>query len=349
MNIFRLHIIITLLAVNFINNSLGFLEPKQKRCEIERVKKMLGYVCTNLGLSEIPTYLKSSTEVLDISQNRIKDLRRDSFDTLLDLKFLYLQENVIRSIQDDTFAKLTDLEALDLSGNGIMKIPTEIFFLPRLRNLYLADNVITTFDNIPKTIIAPLQKLSLAKNKLLEIPKELGILPELYHLNISSNPLSFLKPEQFSPFCHLREVNISDSQMDSCDCENVVKYLTLKRQVDIFMFYCDAIPANCKRRGYEFNFTKIETSDYELCLSIRKQVIEHENAQLTWGIIGIAVFGFLFFFISCLYCIHRRNVRQMRRKTLNNVNAKPKIVVKSSDAEESQTSPDKLLINKTNV
>lgn len=127
---------------------------------------------------------------------------------MLDLKFLYLQENVIRSIQDDTFAKLTDLEALDLSGNGIMKIPTEIFLLPRLRNLYLADNVITSFDNIPKTIIAPLQKLSLARNKLLEIPKELGILPELYHLNISSNPLSFLKPEQFSPFCHLREVNI---------------------------------------------------------------------------------------------------------------------------------------------
>jgi hypothetical protein len=313
--------------------------------------------------------------VLDISQNRIKDLRRDSFAGLLDLKFLYLQENVIRFIEDDTFAKLTDLEALDLSGNGIMKIPTEIFLLPRLRNLYLADNVITSFENIPKTIIAPLQKLSLAKNKLLEIPKELGILPELFHLNLSSNPLTLLKPQQFSPFCHLREVNISDSQMDSCDCENVAQYLTVRRQVDIFSFYCDAIPMSkhysyyfysflfmtlihassclildCKRRGYDFNFNTTETTDYELCLTIRKQVIEHEQAQMTWGIIGVAVFGFLFFFISCLYCIHRRNVRQMRRKSINNTAVKPKIVVNSTEPEEAQTiSPEKLLIKKSNV
>lgn len=349
MNSLRAWIVFTFLAAN-LNCSLGFLEPKARRCELERVKKMIGYVCAKLELSEVPTYLKTSTEVLDISQNRIKDLRRDSFNGLLDLKFLYLQENIIRFIEEDTFAKLTDLEALDLSGNGLMHIPTEIFNLPRLRNLYLADNYFKSFDNIPKMIIAPLQKLSLANNKLLEIPPEFGILPELFHLNISSNPLRDLKPEQFSPFCHLREVNISNSAMASCDCEKVRRFLLYKREIDIFMFYCDAIPADCKRRGYDFNTTLIETADYEKCLSIRKQVIEHEQAQMTWGIIGIAVFGFLFFFISCLYCIHRRNVRQMRRKSVNNTATKPKIVVQSTEAVETPSnSPDKLLINKTNV
>jgi Leucine-rich repeat (LRR) protein len=162
---------------------------------------------------------------------------------LLDLKYLYLQDNVIRHIEDNTFAKLTDLEVLDLSGNGLMVIPTEVFMLPRLRNLYLADNYFKSFENIPKNIIAPLQKLSLANNKLFEIPKELGILPDLFHLNISLNPLRDLKIEQFSPFCHLREVNISNSEMRPCDCEKVRQFLVYKRDVDIFSFYCDAIPA----------------------------------------------------------------------------------------------------------
>lgn len=65
MNSFRVRVIITLLAVNFFSSGLGFLEPKVRRCEIERVKKMLGYVCSNLGLSDVPTYLKTSTEVSD--------------------------------------------------------------------------------------------------------------------------------------------------------------------------------------------------------------------------------------------------------------------------------------------
>lgn len=182
-------------------------------------------------------------KVLDISQNRIKDLRRDSFESLLDLIYLYLQENRIRSIEDETFSRLKSLEVLDLSGNGLIHVPPEIFKLPRLRNLYLADNSFRSFENIPKPIIAPLQKLSLAKNSLDAIPIELGILPELVQLNLSSNPLRDLTPQQFSPFCHLKQVNISDSRLAKCDCEKVVQFLIRRRNVDIFSFYCDASSA----------------------------------------------------------------------------------------------------------
>lgn len=43
--------------------------------------------------------------------------------------------------------------------------------------------------------------------------------------------------------------------MDSCDCENVAQYLTLKRQVDIFMFYCDGIPASKLIYFFTLKFT----------------------------------------------------------------------------------------------
>lgn len=181
-----------------------------------------------------------SFQVLDISSNHIKNLFRTSFEPYLELKFLYLQENRIRDIEDETFAKLEDLEAIDLSGNGLIHVPPELFNLPRLRNLYLADNSFRSFDNIPNPIIAPLQKLDLSRNNLDKIPKEIGILSELYHLNISSNPLRDLTPQQFSPFCHLKEVNISDSRLRNmnCDCIKITNFLTRKRDLNIFSFYC---------------------------------------------------------------------------------------------------------------
>ncbi|XP_070499318.1 peroxidasin homolog pxn-1-like [Chironomus tepperi] len=353
MNSFIVWITFSLLIINITSTDAFARDPsKPVGCELERVKKMVGYVCTNLNLDKIPKNLKSSTEVLDISHNHIKNLLRTSFEPYLDLKFLYLQENRIRDIEDETFSKLEDLEALDLSGNGLIHIPPEIFKLPRLRNLYIADNSFRSFDNIPSPIIAPLQKLDLSRNNLERIPKEIGILPDLYHLNISSNPLRDLTPQQFSPFCHLKEVNISDSRLKTmrCDCEKVTRFLERKRDIYIFSFYCDGNSAECR---FE-NSTFTETDDYEKCMSIRRQVLEHETAQVTWSIIGLSVLGFLIIFIGCLYCIHRRNVNQMRKKAkINNPAVKPKMTAANNNdpaSDESTTgSPEKLLIKRSDV
>jgi len=353
MNSFISWITFSLLIIN-INNIDAFARDPSKSvgCELERVNRMVGYVCTNLNLDKIPKNLKSSTEVLDISHNHIKNLYRTSFEPYLDLRFLYLQENRIRDIEDETFAKLEDLEAINLSGNGLIHIPPEIFTLPRLRNVYLADNSFRSFENIQSPIIAPLQKLDLSRNNMDKIPKELGILPNLVFLNISSNPLRDLTPQQFSPFCHLNEVNITDSRLKNmkCDCEKVTRFLVRKRDIEIFSFYCDGNSAECRFDNSSF----IETDDYEKCMSIRREVIEHETAKVTWSIIGFSVLGFLIIFIGCLYCIHRRNVNQMRKKIMiNNASVKPKMTEASNRdpvSDESITgSPEKLLIKRSDV
>ena len=100
--------------------------------------------------------------------------------------------------------------------------------------------------------------------------------------------------------------------------------------------------------------TFVETKDYEICMNIRKTVKEHKKAQLTWGIIGLSVIAFLVIFIGCLYCLHRRNVRQIsRRAKLNNPNVKTINVVKQLDAAEPtdsvHASPEKLLIKRSDV
>lgn len=49
--------------------SLGLINDEtkvQKSCTVERVYKMVGYVCSNLNLKEIPQHLRSG---LEVSQN----------------------------------------------------------------------------------------------------------------------------------------------------------------------------------------------------------------------------------------------------------------------------------------
>lgn len=181
-----------------------------------------------------------------MSQNRIRELTRESFSSLTDLRYLYIFDNMLNHIEDDTFVKLTNLEALDLSGNGLLDVPPEIFNLPFLRNLYLADNSFGDrgFDKlqtVPKPIKAPLKILSIANNRLFKIP-DFGILPELFKLNISSNPMRDLISQQFSPFCHMKEIDLNNTAMEKCRCEEVTRFLLKKRDAYLLSsFYCDVI------------------------------------------------------------------------------------------------------------
>jgi Leucine-rich repeat (LRR) protein len=156
------------------------------------------------------------------------------------VKFIYLQYNILSHVEKGTFSQLKKLEVLDLSENALRDVPAEIFHLPLLRSLYLERNVFSmeSFNKIPNPIQAPLKKLNIANNNLNLIPPQFGILPDLNHLNISGNRMIDLTPQQFSPFCNLKEVDLNNTAMDKCRCVDVVDFLTGKRDVDISSFYC---------------------------------------------------------------------------------------------------------------
>lgn len=191
------------------------------------------------------THESFSLQVLDLSQNRIRDITRESFGSLTDLKYLYIFDNMLNHIDDDAFSQLVNLEALDLSGNGLLEVPPEIFSLPLLRNLYLADNSFgdrgfESLQRVAKPMKAPLKILSIANNRLFKMP-DFGILPELYKLNLSSNILRDLTPQQFSPFCNIKEVDLNNTQMEKCRCDEVSRFLFKKREAYLLSsFYCDA-------------------------------------------------------------------------------------------------------------
>lgn len=141
-------------------------------------------------------------------------------------------------IEKETFSDLKKLEVLDLSENAIRELPAEIFDLPLLRHLYLERNNIVSFDNIPKPVKAPLKKLNLANNYLESIPHQFGILPDLHHLNISSNYMRDLTPQQFSPFCNLKEVDLNNTSMHKCRCLEIYDFLTITRHIETATYPC---------------------------------------------------------------------------------------------------------------
>lgn len=145
---------------------------------------------------------------------------------------------------------LKKLEVLDLSKNVLGRVPAEVFNLPMLRNLYLERNNFDShaFESIPNPAIAPLRKINLADNNLNSIPHQLGILPDLFHLNISSNRMRDLIPQQFSPFCNLKEVDLNNTQMEKCQCMEVMDFLTVNRNFSLissFLFCKTKIEGKC--------------------------------------------------------------------------------------------------------
>lgn len=159
---------------------------------------------------------------------------------------------MITLIEEDSFAELKYLEALDLSNNNLIEVPAHIFNLPLLRNLYMSDmhfgdRGFATLENINKPMKAPLNVLSIANLRLERIP-EFGVLPYLYRLNISHNPMSQLVPQQFSPFCHLKEIDyygIGRTEKDRCRCEAATRFLLKNRDAELLtQYYCDEISSS---------------------------------------------------------------------------------------------------------
>ncbi|XP_059613901.1 leucine-rich repeat and immunoglobulin-like domain-containing nogo receptor-interacting protein 1 [Phlebotomus argentipes] len=286
-----------------------------KRCNLERVFKRIGYNCAKLDLKEIPQYLKTSMEILDASYNRIRDLSPQSFNRYTDLQYLYLAENMIQTIEPGTFALLKNLEAVDLAYNALTTIPAELFSLPLLRNLYIYSNNLyelkADLEALEKPITAPLQLINIADCRLNAVP-DFGILPDLWHLNISSNPLQQIQPQQFSPLCNLKTVDLNNTKMSPCACQQTTFYMR-KRSIAIKngMFNCDSSAEELIYCPDVVNSTR-EAADYDECNAVREVKVLNEQATSSWMIVALSILGCLVAFILLLCICHRRNKKSAK-------------------------------------
>lgn len=295
-------------------------DQPRKRCGYTTAYRMRAADCRQLDLRHIPSSLKSNIEVLDVTDNKIRELHNTSFINYPSLRFLYLSDNSIYDIEAGALDPLPDLEVLDLTMNVLHYVPEAINSLPVLRKLMLGGNALreVTFTQTLPSI----EFLSLSSNKLKSLPV-LSALPGLVQLNMSNNNLKSIDIHKVAPMCRLKLLDLRKNnrlfQNEYCNCQLFTKW-TESRSIELF-----PEPAElCK--GLREGSTTIEdpatcfTNETQLLLeeserisrACETKVLEYGSGPLrlarsvVWTLAGLSICVVILVCVFSLYCIRKR-------------------------------------------
>ena len=174
--------------------------------------------------------LGDSLITLDLSRNQLISIDSDVFNSLLNLKSLYLHKNQFTWLNATLFSQLKSLKVLYLHENLITQIDSSQFDgLNNLQNLYLSNNRLT---HIPMGTLSGLNQLIwlyLNGNFFGSIDSTMfqGLfsLKELY---LYDNRIVHVEPESFNDLAELRILDLNKNQL-SCLMKGTFNRLTKLR------------------------------------------------------------------------------------------------------------------------
>ncbi|XP_054899216.1 reticulon-4 receptor-like 2 isoform X2 [Poeciliopsis prolifica] len=145
--------------------------------------------CRSQGLDQVPAGVSHGTWLLDLSGNRVREVRSDSFVGLWSLKFLLMSNNSIHAVHPQF------LERLDLSFNRLRWLPQDFtLHLTSLQELRLDHNLMQHVDSSSLRNCDNLRKLDLSYNRIRTIDtKAFHSLSRLRLLHLEGNKLNVLK------------------------------------------------------------------------------------------------------------------------------------------------------------
>ncbi|XP_072026333.1 uncharacterized protein [Amphiura filiformis] len=145
---------------------------------------------SNNRLSILPAELLQNTpiSIFDVSSNRIKKKKNDTFNDIWSLEYLHLHHNRIRSIANHAFRTLNSLSYIDLEANDLRSIRYQFANVSSLTTLILNKNRLRHFapDALAGTSV---NVLILDTNLLTTLDESvLHYIPRLMHLTLHTNP-----------------------------------------------------------------------------------------------------------------------------------------------------------------
>uniref|UniRef100_A0A3B5K715 Adhesion molecule with Ig like domain 3 n=1 Tax=Takifugu rubripes TaxID=31033 RepID=A0A3B5K715_TAKRU len=180
--------------------------------------------CNGLGLDLLPVGMPVSGVTLDLSHNRLTQLKRGSFQGLSRLKALNLAHNQLCVIQPGAFQNVsgTRLVHLDLSSNQLQVLERHYFSdLPGLEELLLFNNRIVHVESRALAVLARLRKLYLSHNHITDFPffSLQQNQPHLSLLDLSSNRLPKLPLQDLAdlPLSIQKGLYLHNNSL-LCDC-----------------------------------------------------------------------------------------------------------------------------------
>uniref|UniRef100_A0A670YIW6 Slit guidance ligand 3 n=1 Tax=Pseudonaja textilis TaxID=8673 RepID=A0A670YIW6_PSETE len=166
--------------------------PEKCRCEGTFVD------CSNQKLTRLPSHLPEYTTDLRLHDNDISILEATGiFKKLSSLRKINLSNNKIKEIREGTFDGAAGVQELMLTGNQLESVHGRMFRgLTGLKTLMLRSNMISCVNNDTFTGLSSVRLLSLYDNRITTItPGAFNTLVSLSTINLLSNP--------FNCNCHL--------------------------------------------------------------------------------------------------------------------------------------------------
>lgn len=182
-----------LLRPTQINGSICFSQTPSAEIQCLCASDLVS--CAAQGLEQVPQAIPLFAVILDLSHNRIDQLKGGAFEGLFRLETLRLAHNQLTTIQPGAFQNTSGelVRHLDLSFNRLRVVETHYFQeLPGLEELLLFNNRIVQVESRALSGLGNLQKAYLSHNRLTHFPFfsiQEHSHPYLITMDLSSNRL----------------------------------------------------------------------------------------------------------------------------------------------------------------
>lgn len=155
----------------------------------------------------------SKVKAIDVGNNKIRDVPKDSLKTLLSLESLNLGSNFIGKLHKNSFTGASNLKGLNASDNALYDLfPDFCATLPNLRTLYLRKNEFTDFNFDELKDCLRMKSLDISKNNITLFTGNVSYLNGLEKMDISDNKLESLNLT-FNNLSSLVYLNVSFNQL----------------------------------------------------------------------------------------------------------------------------------------
>ncbi|XDV45142.1 hypothetical protein PO909_013282 [Leuciscus waleckii] len=151
--------------------------------------------CRSRGFTHIPHSIPHGTWLLDLSGNKLSELRSTSFSGIWVLRVLLLSQSNMQVVHSQALSSLTFLEKLDLAYNELCVLPPDFSQgLASLKDLKLSHNTLEHLETKSLEDLESLERLDLSHNhiRVIEVGAFRG-LTILRHLNLAWNQLTVLQ------------------------------------------------------------------------------------------------------------------------------------------------------------
>jgi hypothetical protein len=187
----------------------------------------------------VPSGVADTTITLDVSYNNISNLTAASFTNkgISQLTSLYIYNNAIRNIDREAFSSLTNLKSLFISMNKLTYIHPDTFANnTKIEELDLHGNNISLGDEWPLHSLVSLCVLNLADCNLVKIPKRaFQKTVNLNRLDVSNNKLTYIDDHLFDSLKSLKFLNLSVNLLISVDFLLVIPTTNL-HDIDLYLY-----------------------------------------------------------------------------------------------------------------